>query len=682
MEILMLLYLVGPSVLVAPAHGATTVVNPTVNPLQDALHAAEDGDTLILDPGTYAPVVVSGGKTLTIEGGPLGEAILSGMWITGGEVALRGLVFADSTQGLKIEAGTATVEGSTFRDVGGTFAPAIAVQAGAGLTLSDSVLERVRGPQGAISVTTDSVLSIDDVDIRDCRGDEGGAIFADASTVSLERVLIEGCEGQTGGGIAAMSGTVVMQSVRITDTIADSGGGLYVGSGAAVSAEDVVMSGNVANNGGHITIDGGSLLWDRGALLHASAETGGGISITSGTASIHNALWSRLTASSGGGLSATGGQVSIRHSVIANTEAVAGAAIAAAGGAVSISASIIVSSAGAEAIANTNPAPMSLTDVLLWDNAEGEWIGAVDAAGLIVDDPLFTDTIGGDWTLRSGSPGLDAAAGLDHDGTAADVGIFGGSRAVELPDDDGDGYVYGRDCDDSNGMVNESMSEIWYDGVDSNCDGVSDFDADGDGWDSESRAGGGDCDDFSAQIFPGQQEFADGIDGNCDGVDLVDADGDGFGYDADCDDFDASVYPGAEDEWYNDRDEDCAGNHDFDADGDGFLAEEYDGPMGGPVDCDDADPFVNPGMPEIISDGIDNDCRNGDLAPPEDENGAISELEGETEGDNAVVFIEDDYERPDHLMATAGCSSVGSKPGWAIAGMAFMMSLRRRRKSV
>ena len=141
-----------------------------------------------------------------------------------------------------------------------------------------------------------------------------------------------------------------------------------------------------------------------------------------------------------------------------------------------------------------------------------------------------------------------------------------------------------------------------------------------------------------------------------------------------------ALHPGAEDEWYNGQDEDCAGNHDFDADGDGFLSEEYDGPMGGPVDCDDTDPFVNPGMTEIINDGIDNDCRNGDLAPPEEDEEALTEVEGEVEGENAAVFIDDTYERPDHLMATAGCSSVSGKPGWALVGMALMVSLRRRRK--
>ena len=43
--------------------------------------------------------------------------------------------------------------------------------------------------------------------------------------------------------------------------------------------------------------------------------------------------------------------------------------------------------------------------------------------------------------------------------------------------------------------------DTFYDGVDSNCDGLSDFDMDGDGYDSD-QYGGTDCEDQDPNINP------------------------------------------------------------------------------------------------------------------------------------------------------------------------------------
>ena len=69
---------------------------------------------------------------------------------------------------------------------------------------------------------------------------------------------------------------------------------------------------------------------------------------------------------------------------------------------------------------------------------------------------------------------------------------------------------------------------MYYDGVDQNCDGLSDYDADGDGQDAIAY-GGSDCDDTNALVATYIVEItADGIDQDCDGIDDVDEDGDGI----------------------------------------------------------------------------------------------------------------------------------------------------------
>ena len=150
------------------------------------------------------------------------------------------------------------------------------------------------------------------------------------------------------------------------------------------------------------------------------------------------------------------------------------------------------------------------------------------------------------------------------------------------------------------------MDEIWYDGLDQDCDGASDYDQDGDGYvtsdlededeptydpgtgeivEDGSSTRGGDCDDENNRTYPGNRERCDDQDNDCDGdidEDAVDArtwyedgDGDGYGYD------DSGVTT-------------C------DSPGDGAVT------LGG--DCDDDDPAINPRATEDTTDGVDNDC--------------------------------------------------------------------------
>ena len=225
-----------------------------------------------------------------------------------------------------------------------------------------------------------------------------------------------------------------------------------------------------------------------------------------------------------------------------------------------------------------------------------------------------------------------------------------GAPGPDELDDDGDGVdECGGDCDDADAANFPGNVEA-CDGADNDCDGApgpDELDDDGDGVDEC----GGDCDDADPANFPGNVEACDGADNDCggdvdEGVTLTfwtDGDADGYGdaagplqacaepagaaaNDEDCDDGDPSISPAAT-EVCDGLDNDCDGTPDeadawgaptwyADDDSDGFgdpaaplvACDQPGGHLTDSSDCDDGDPAVYPGAPEVWDDGADQNC--------------------------------------------------------------------------
>ncbi|MSP54108.1 MAG: hypothetical protein EXR69_00640 [Myxococcales bacterium] len=228
-------------------------------------------------------------------------------------------------------------------------------------------------------------------------------------------------------------------------------------------------------------------------------------------------------------------------------------------------------------------------------------------------------------------------------------------------DADGDGhsgvFCGGDDCDDAAPDAYPGAEEIWYDGIDEDCGGGSDYDQDGDGHESPAAPDGlgDDCEDTDAGVYPGAEDVLyDGVDADCSGDSDYDADGDGYDTDDfggdDCNDNDAAVNPEAAEVYYDDIDQDCDGNDD-DADGDGFDS---------PLDCDDTNPEIYPGAVGVEGDGVDSDCdgSDDDVAPdPVDDTGDAVKVEG-----------------------GCGCATPSSGGGWP-AWLAFALAALGFRRS-
>lgn len=205
------------------------------------------------------------------------------------------------------------------------------------------------------------------------------------------------------------------------------------------------------------------------------------------------------------------------------------------------------------------------------------------------------------------------------------------------PDLDGDGYGIDVDCQDDNPEVHPFYPEI-CDGLDQNCNGEIDeyLDRDFDGYSScETQSDPVDCNDAVDSIYPAAPELCDGLDNDCDDVidESVEVSEVCNFIDDDCDGF---IDEGVATIFYYDSDGDGYGNPNSSSQ-DCIARDDFVEVAG---DCDDNDPEINAGAPEIC-DGLNNDCDD-----------VIDEGFGDSDGDGVANCID-----PCPTDASDGCNA-------------------------
>ncbi|UFS62990.1 putative metal-binding motif-containing protein [Sulfurimonas sp. HSL-3221] len=242
--------------------------------------------------------------------------------------------------------------------------------------------------------------------------------------------------------------------------------------------------------------------------------------------------------------------------------------------------------------------------------AGGEDLDTNGAVGASETNPADADT--DDDALADGSDPhpltQDSSSAMKIAGGTSD-GAYAPLRIAYLgttcTDTDSDGYCASlSDCDDANAAVHPGATEIWYDGIDQNCDSMNDYDQDGDTYVASAynaNAGGSapftdDCNDNDASIHPGATDTAgNDLDENCNDfvVCFVDADHDTYGSFTSEEAYPAaggvSLTPGA-----------CG-------------SSAVDGYADNGMDCNDAVASINPGSTETVDDGIDSNCDGREL---------------------------------------------------------------------
>lgn len=404
-----------------PVHASTVLEVPVAfSTIQAAINAANDGDTVLVDPGTYFENIDFQGKLITVESAQ-GPSVTT---IDGGRVApVVNFSHSETTaavlQGFTIRNGNAT---ASYQYVGGGVHMVGASPTVIGNVITSNVM---CAGGGGISI-------------------QGGSPLIEDNTISGNSIL--GCSGAAGGGIEVQSfGSAQIVHNVITNNSSDWGGGISLN-----SAGTPTLRGNTITNNSTRQFEGGGI-WaiNRSDALivqnlitgNTSAGSGGAVYIsppsgTRGALLFDNTLAGNVGSDSSVFLGGFDSQVQLANNIVT------------------------VSSSQPAVLCSTN---YSVTPPIIDHNdffnptgasVQGSCSQAVGSSGNISADPLFVSS--SDFHLTTTSPAVDAgnssapslpATDLDGNpricGTAVDIGVYELQRPLAFTSGSGVSAVEG-----------------------------------------------------------------------------------------------------------------------------------------------------------------------------------------------------------------------------------------------
>ena len=259
------------------ARSQTTLNVPADYPtIQAALNAAGDGDTILVQPGTYYENLIwpdVDGITLTSSGGPA-DTIIDGGGI--------GHVIYIAIQSVNITNNT-TIYGFTIQGGGN-------VERGAGVrlhesdpTLTDLIITDNHNSDfggGLYSYISDFLMS--DTRIIGNSSERGGGLYIWGGSPAIDNVFVHGNSGRVyAGGIYFQPTNSTLTNVLITGNEGGQGGGIYATSNGQMNIQQSTIVGNQSTREGgglYTRVIGGRITLSNVTIANNSAvQEGNGI---------------------------------------------------------------------------------------------------------------------------------------------------------------------------------------------------------------------------------------------------------------------------------------------------------------------------------------------------------------------------------------------------------------------
>lgn len=456
---------------VTPGDAATTMA--------DALAAAGEGDSLLVESTTFVTTSLIVTKGVTLSGAWTGG--FTGRDVNGAKTTLD---FSSGNILFTTGASEGMIEGFILEN--GTGTPDIVPTAG--------------DFGGAVKIYN-STVKIAYCEIRQCQATGGGGfgggggVFGYGSTVTIENSSIHDNTATYGAGVylydcsAALSDNILADNTVAISTVSPVGAGIALEQCNVVTLTDNTIDGNTGGieggglwikNSAGVVVDGGVISYNAasfsGAGSHASksevdftgvtftrntsSALGGGVALNdSSDAELSGCEFLWNTGLIGGGVYAASATVVVRHNLfLGNAGTNTGGALyvsaavggevagntldrcsgAAAGGmtlansAIDVYNNIVSNSTGHGIACIGGAATLLYNDV--WNSSGDDYNGCTPGGGSFSLDPAFVDTAAADYHLGVHSAAIDAgrpgASYDDPDGSRGDLGWFGSHAFV------------------------------------------------------------------------------------------------------------------------------------------------------------------------------------------------------------------------------------------------------------